>query len=597
MIKSFLNMKRILTLTLTLTLFFGAFAQTSIQANRGEFISVLQIPRYNSLANAFAAGARAGNVVYVYASADSGVYVRSMDNSRWIMVNGVGGSGSAGCLLDSVKIIAGTLWAYAAGDSTNIGEVGGGDGIGIGVDSSAYRSMTQVSDSMITINSLKRVDTVVVRVDKIDTFYRKPAEAKIYYQYAGVEYFVEDSIGPPSWKLNGGNTGVGNWIGTADENDFVIRRANEVIGSYGDNTLRFGYLTGTAPNSVFLGRHAGQGVSASLGNVHIGQFAGTSATNAGSSIFLGPEAGFQATNASNTIAQGYQAAYQATNADGSVFSGFMAGRGATGARVSIFSGWQAGMNATAATYCILMGRNVGSNFTGNAIGRNNMIFGLNISLPDSSTDRFNFGNVLYGTGTHNVEGGNPSITPTVNGRVGIRVVTPDSTLHINGGFRYQHASAGAGKVLTSDANGGASWQGGFRAFSQTNHGFNTNGYPTSTMFKVSLEAITSENVTVNTTDSVLVITQPGLYTIVATSSIINTSGSSILVSGGIYRNGSPVGSTQSVSMQNNLYGQVTLHRTFVLSLNDTISFRNAFSSTGTNITIESGAISLTRISN
>lgn len=35
---------------------------------------------------------------------------------------------------------------------------------------------------------------------------------------------------------------------------------------------------------------------------------------------------------------------------------------------------------------------------------------------------------------------------------------PDSTVHIKGGLRIENGTQGAGKVLTSDANGGASWQ-------------------------------------------------------------------------------------------------------------------------------------------
>lgn len=43
-------------------------------------------------------------------------------------------------------------------------------------------------------------------------------------------------------------------------------------------------------------------------------------------------------------------------------------------------------------------------------------------------------------------------------KVGIGTGTPDSTLHVVGGFKLVNGTEGAGKVLTSDANGGASWQ-------------------------------------------------------------------------------------------------------------------------------------------
>lgn len=45
-----------------------------------------------------------------------------------------------------------------------------------------------------------------------------------------------------------------------------------------------------------------------------------------------------------------------------------------------------------------------------------------------------------------------------NGRLGIGIKLPDSLVHIKGGLRIENGTQGAGKVLTSDANGGASWQ-------------------------------------------------------------------------------------------------------------------------------------------
>lgn len=45
-----------------------------------------------------------------------------------------------------------------------------------------------------------------------------------------------------------------------------------------------------------------------------------------------------------------------------------------------------------------------------------------------------------------------------NGNVGINTTSPTNTLDINGTLRIRGGSPGAGKVLTSDANGVASWQ-------------------------------------------------------------------------------------------------------------------------------------------
>ncbi len=45
-----------------------------------------------------------------------------------------------------------------------------------------------------------------------------------------------------------------------------------------------------------------------------------------------------------------------------------------------------------------------------------------------------------------------------NGNVGIGTLTPDAKLEIAGQIKITGGSPGAGKVLTSDANGLATWQ-------------------------------------------------------------------------------------------------------------------------------------------
>jgi hypothetical protein len=47
---------------------------------------------------------------------------------------------------------------------------------------------------------------------------------------------------------------------------------------------------------------------------------------------------------------------------------------------------------------------------------------------------------------------------TAGGNVGIGTTSPTAKLHVNGTFRYTDGTEGAGKVLTSDAAGNASWQ-------------------------------------------------------------------------------------------------------------------------------------------
>ncbi len=61
-----------------------------------------------------------------------------------------------------------------------------------------------------------------------------------------------------------------------------------------------------------------------------------------------------------------------------------------------------------------------------------------------------------GTGTSSANR-RSSLVVLNNGKTGIGTVTPDSSLTLVGGFKYQHPSAGNGRILQSDANGGATW--------------------------------------------------------------------------------------------------------------------------------------------
>lgn len=50
-----------------------------------------------------------------------------------------------------------------------------------------------------------------------------------------------------------------------------------------------------------------------------------------------------------------------------------------------------------------------------------------------------------------------ALTILKNGNTGIGISTPQSTLHIDGGFRLENGSEAAGRLLTSDASGNATW--------------------------------------------------------------------------------------------------------------------------------------------
>ena len=85
-----------------------------------------------------------------------------------------------------------------------------------------------------------------------------------------------------------------------------------------------------------------------------------------------------------------------------------------------------------------------------ATGQNNVYIGSAAIGNAGQNNQFSIGNVIYGSGM-----GSGGLT---NGMVGIGTMTPGAKLEIAGTIKITGGSPGAGKVLTSDATGLASWQ-------------------------------------------------------------------------------------------------------------------------------------------
>ena len=206
-------------------------------------------------------------------------------------------------------------------------------------------------------------------------------------------------------------------------------------GTYNSGTSIITFTNNTGGTFTVTGITAGGGgtgpISVSGASLYSNNPA-TSNFSTSDSIFFGANAGFQATNASFSNFFGFETGYQASGASFSNFFGNQAGYQATSATRSNFLGWTAGYQATGASYSNLFGFNVGRTFTGNNLGSNNIIIGTNISLPNAAANAINIGGVLFGINTYSTVGGDPSITPQTNGRIGIGVVTPQERLHVSG---------------------------------------------------------------------------------------------------------------------------------------------------------------------
>jgi hypothetical protein len=202
--------------------------------------------------------------------------------------------------------------------------------------------------------------------------------------------------------------------------------------------------------SNFIGTQAGLQATNSINSVFIGELSGWRATGSSCSIFIGRGAGWSSNGSVYSNFIGCGAGYEAHNACLSNFLGRSAGFQATNARSSVFIGYNAGQFAARASCSTLIGWQAGKTFTSNDICGNNIIIGTNISLPDATKNAINIGNVLYGINTYPLASGNPSITPQVNGKIGIGKIPTTNELEVDGVIEASGSVCAADFELTSD---------------------------------------------------------------------------------------------------------------------------------------------------
>jgi hypothetical protein len=319
-----------------------------------------------------------------------------------------------------------------------------------------------------------------------------------------------DAPVPPStgWDLSG-NTGTdpaNNFIGTTDEIDLVFRVNNTESGRIGNDLSNpnTSLGLGSADNNLGLATttiggyagayNSGYGLSAiglGSGNQNTGVFLAASGYQAG----LQNSGGYLVANGAysgigntgqNVTVNGANAG-QSNTGDYATFTGAFSGNYNTGNNVTA-TGFSAannssGNNLTAngalAGYTnsgsdvTAMGANASQYNSGNrvaAIGFNASQYnrGNDVTAIGYNTAQFNLKNNVTAIGAYaTVTVDNAISLGSINGingatadvKVGIGTTAPSEKLHIqNGTIRIVDGTEGAGKILTSDANGVASWQ-------------------------------------------------------------------------------------------------------------------------------------------
>jgi len=248
-----------------------------------------------------------------------------------------------------------------------------------------------------------------------------------------------------AWGLNGNAITAANFLGSTNNIPLRFRVNNETAGLVTQTgALTFlGYQAGlnnTGTHNTFIGLNSGRANTTGSSNVGMGSGTLENNVTGTDNAAIGRSAGLASTGSRNAFL-GRASGVQTTTASGSTFVGAWAGR-----------------NTSTGDYNTMVGDSAG--FT-NTVGTSNTIVGalanLNANNRNNATAigfraRVDANNAMVLGSVSGINGA----TETVN--VGIGTTNPTQRLHVVGSIRMVDGNQAAGRVLTSAADGTASWQ-------------------------------------------------------------------------------------------------------------------------------------------
>ena len=272
--------------------------------------------------------------------------------------------------------------------------------VGIGTGAPAYRlevsSAAGSSDDIVVVSTGGKA---VIRMNGAGAIYAN-------------QYYGDGS------QLTG-ITGVGDNLGNHTATDNLLMSWNNIYNvstitasgnitaaSYQINGAR---VVGVSPNSVYVGRYAGESVLSGNYNTMVGDGAGKLMTSGDDNVFMGYSAGVITEGDANTFL-GTEAGELNTSGEDNVVVGFAGGAGITSGRRNAILGSWAGFSTGEGRENSYYGYRSGAYSTGsnntfigfesglyNTVGSSNIVIGSgqNLSAPAASAE-LNIGGVLFG---------------------------------------------------------------------------------------------------------------------------------------------------------------------------------------------------------
>lgn len=212
-----------------------------------------------------------------------------------------------------------------------------------------------------------------------------------------------------------------------------------------------GLVNTTGNYNAFVGHGAGYDNIIGVQNTYVGGLAGRHST-ANYNTLIGSSAGYTNSTGEYNTFTGWKAGYYNTTGYYNTFNGNNAGYANTTASYNTALGYLAGQYTTTGSNNTFLGYNTGGQ--NNTTGTNSTFVGYGAN----STSNYSNATAI---GYNATVSANNSLVLGNGANVGIGTSTPGAILHLNGSsgttLKIVDGNQGSGKILTSDANGVASW--------------------------------------------------------------------------------------------------------------------------------------------